>query len=147
MLSQQAVSNDYGVAPFSGFVFNLNPVTRLHFDCNDLRLCVAFALGIFTGGELILDGPCGVVLPMRPGDVAVYDSANIPHYNLTFRGRRMSVVMNMDRVLRSAKDLADTLEKKGYRSLPAVVPQYGKENGVVDGKEEWEREEEELDED
>jgi hypothetical protein len=48
------------------------------------------------GGELCLYEP-GVVLELKNGDVVLFDSAALTHFNLHFKGFRASLVMHSDK--------------------------------------------------
>ncbi|PIL36998.1 hypothetical protein GSI_00690 [Ganoderma sinense ZZ0214-1] len=82
--------------PFAGFVLNFNIATKGHRDSKDLKACLVLPIGIFTGGELCLVEP-GLVLPLRSGDVMVFPSCDITHFNLTYTGTRASLVCHSDR--------------------------------------------------
>jgi hypothetical protein len=81
--------------PFTGFVINLNVMTKAHRDHKDLKGCIVLVVGDFEGGELVLHEP-GLVLELRSGDVVIFPSSKITHFNLHFRGRRASVVLHSD---------------------------------------------------
>lgn len=82
--------------PFGGFVINLNVCTRAHRDWKDMDLCVVIPIGDFTGGELCLLEP-GLVLAVRPGDMVIFPSHKITHFNLHYIGKRASLVLHSDR--------------------------------------------------
>lgn len=84
------------IYPFTSMVINLNVCTRAHRDCKDMDICVVIALGDFKGGELCLFEP-GIVLELCPGDVIIFPSLRITHFNLHYIGKRASVVLNSDR--------------------------------------------------
>jgi hypothetical protein len=90
--------------PFSGFVVNLNVVTKAHRDCQDLKACAVLVIGNHSGGEICFYEP-GLVFPLREGDLLVFFSGKITHFNLPFIGLRASVVLHSDR---SGKDWAET---------------------------------------
>ena len=81
--------------PFSGFVLNINIATKVHRDGKDLRACLVMPIGTFTGGELVLVEP-GIVLPLQAGDIVVFPSCTISHFNLHYTGRRASLVCHTD---------------------------------------------------
>ena len=77
-------------------VINLNAATLAHRDCKDQGLCVVIAIGDFQGGELCLYEP-GLVVPLRPGDIIVFPSTRITHFNIHYSGCRASIVLHTDR--------------------------------------------------
>ena len=84
------------VHPFGGFVINLNVVTRCHRDVNDQSVCLIVVIGSHTGGELCLLEP-GLVLRLRNGDIVIFPSGHITHFNLHYHGIRASMVLHSDR--------------------------------------------------
>jgi hypothetical protein len=92
------------VHPFSGFVLNVNVSTRIHRDWGDEDICLVLVLSDCVGGELCLMEP-GVVLNLKTGDVVIFKSSEISHFNLHYSGKRASMVFHTDRAARSwAKD-------------------------------------------
>ena len=83
------------VHPFGGFVLNINVVTRAHCDVKDLHVCLVLVIGQHTGGELCLVEP-GLVLRLRNGDMALFPSGCITHFNLHYKGIRSSLVLHSD---------------------------------------------------
>lgn len=81
--------------PFLSVVVNLNVATSAHRDRKDKGLCVVIAIGEFEDGELCLY-ELGLVVPLRSGDVLLFPSARITHYNIHFRGCRASIVLHTD---------------------------------------------------
>jgi hypothetical protein len=81
--------------PFPGFVLNIQVMTDGHLDSGDNTICVVVPFGDWKGGELVLY-ELGLVLDMSPGDILVFPSDKITHFNLNFRGIRCSVVMHSD---------------------------------------------------
>ncbi|KIY60998.1 hypothetical protein CYLTODRAFT_447859, partial [Cylindrobasidium torrendii FP15055 ss-10] len=69
--------------PFGGYVINFNVVTRAHRDHGDLGFCLIINIMDGEGGDLVLHEP-GLVIRV------------ITHYNLHFRGQRISVVFHSD---------------------------------------------------
>ena len=93
MLPYNAVSPAH---PFSGFVLNLNVTTLIHRDGGDKELCVVLVLSDCVGGELCLKEP-GVVLDLRLGNLVIFPSTKISHFNLHFAGKRASIVFYTDK--------------------------------------------------
>lgn len=81
--------------PFLSVVVNLNAATLAHRDRKDKGLCVVIAIGNFENGELCLYEP-GLVVPLCSGDIIVFPSARITHYNTHYSGCRASIVLHTD---------------------------------------------------
>jgi hypothetical protein len=81
--------------PYTGFVINLDVMTQAHRDHKALKGCIVMAFGDFRGGELVLYEP-GLVVELKNGDMIVFPSEKITHFNLHFEGRRGSVVFHSD---------------------------------------------------
>jgi len=82
---------------FGGFVVNLNVCTRIHRDPEDLRFCVVLVLSeSCRGGDLCFQ-ELGLRLSLRNGDMVVFQSHALSHFNLHFQGKRASVVLHTDR--------------------------------------------------
>ncbi|TFK59959.1 hypothetical protein BDN72DRAFT_780018, partial [Pluteus cervinus] len=82
--------------PFMGMVLNFCVATSAHKDQNDAGLCVVFPFGKYTGGELCLFEP-GLVLDLKPGDIVIFPSSKITHFNGHMNGERGSVVLYSDK--------------------------------------------------
>lgn len=82
--------------PFLGCVINFNVATRAHRDPKDKKYCLVLPIGEYTGGELCLVEP-GLVLDVNQGDIVVFRSSEITHFNLHFSGLRASMVLQTDR--------------------------------------------------
>ena len=82
--------------PFSGFVINFNVSTKGHRDGKDLKACLVMPIGTFQGGELCLAEP-GLVIPLGSGDVFIFPSCLITHFNLLYTGMRASMVCHTDK--------------------------------------------------
>ncbi|KAI9058422.1 hypothetical protein FKP32DRAFT_1680827 [Trametes sanguinea] len=67
--------------PFTGFVININVSTKAHRDWGDLSGCLVMPIGTFKGGDLCLEEP-GLVVPLRSGDMVVFQSHRTTHFNL-----------------------------------------------------------------
>ena len=88
----------------SGFVLNVNVSTHIHRDWGDEDICLVLVLSDCVGGELCLLEP-GVVLKLNTGDIVIFKSADISHFNLHYTGKRASLVFHTDKAARSwAKD-------------------------------------------
>ena len=86
------------VQPFLGFVINMNVVTRAHRDVKDHHLCLVMPIGDFKDGELCFF-ESGLVIPLSHGDIIVFASRDITHFNLHYRGRRASFVYHTDNAI------------------------------------------------
>lgn len=82
--------------PFAGFVLNLCSATSGHRDPGDKILCVVAPIGKCKGGELVLY-ELGLVFDLRPGDIFIFPSCSITHFNLHFEGIRGSIVLHSDK--------------------------------------------------
>jgi hypothetical protein len=84
------------VYPFGGFVLNFNTSTRLHRDKNDDQICTVIPISDCEGGELCLMEP-GLVISLPCGVMAVFRSADVSHFNLSYKGQRGSLVCHSDK--------------------------------------------------
>jgi len=86
------------VYPFSGYVLNVNIITRAHKDANDKEICLVIVIvdDDKVGGELYLVEP-GLVLALRNGDVVIFDSTKVSHFNQHFIGQWGSFIFQTDR--------------------------------------------------
>lgn len=81
--------------PFTNLVVNLGAETNGHIDSQDDELCVTLPFGCWKGGELSFY-ELGIVLELRPGDVVIFPSNRITHFNLWMEGFRGSIVLSTD---------------------------------------------------
>lgn len=90
-------NNDFSpFYPFGGVVLNFNVTTRLHRDKEDQDLCMILVLSDCVGGGLGIVEP-GVLADLENGDMMAFASADITHFNLDFKGKRVSMVFHSDR--------------------------------------------------
>jgi hypothetical protein len=82
--------------PFCGIVLNINVTTAVHRDFKDLKICLVMDVGDHVGGELCLVEP-GIILRMRNGDMALFPSNRITHFNLHYKGIHASLVLHSDK--------------------------------------------------
>lgn len=61
----------------------------------DKNLCLALAIGDFSGGRLVLQEQ-GLVLELQSGDFTVFRSSEITHFNMDYTGRWASLIMQTD---------------------------------------------------
>lgn len=83
------------MSPFGGFVLNISACTPAHKDKWDKDICVLIFFGEWTGGQICLY-EAGLVLEVEDGDVLIFPSGRITHFNLHYSGVRMSVVLHSD---------------------------------------------------
>lgn len=82
--------------PFTGFVINLNVTTKLHRDTGDLNFCLVMVISEdCTGGDLCFLEP-GIRLELGHGDIVLFRSKELSHYNMHFRGKRASIVFHSE---------------------------------------------------
>jgi hypothetical protein len=86
--------------PFPGYVLNIQACTEAHIDANDTEVCIIVPFGQYKGGELVLY-EAGLVLELKEGDILVFPSHRLTHFNLHFTGIRGSVVMHSDKEVKS----------------------------------------------
>ncbi|KAF8880703.1 hypothetical protein CPB84DRAFT_1751361 [Gymnopilus junonius] len=86
------------VYPFGGYVLNINVSTRIHRDMGDKDICLVLVISSDNcrGGKLVLMEP-GLVLKLRNGDMVIFPSRNIIHFNLHFCRKRVSLVFHTDK--------------------------------------------------
>lgn len=83
--------------PFGGIVVNLRACTKAHRDqCDAQDICVVAFMGEWEGGDLCLYEP-GLRFTVRRGDVLIFPSARLTHFNLHYQGVRMSFVLHTDK--------------------------------------------------
>jgi hypothetical protein len=82
--------------PFASTVINIQVATEGHADEGDDQICVVIPLGEWEKGSLVLH-ELGVVLELSEGDVVVFPSCKITHFNLDFEGVRCSIVLFSDK--------------------------------------------------
>ncbi|KAJ7916118.1 hypothetical protein B0H13DRAFT_2323610 [Mycena leptocephala] len=81
--------------PFGGFVINISACSWGHRDKKDKRKCLVAPMGKFTGGKLCLY-EAGLSFDLKMGDVLVFPSAELTHFNTHFTGRRATLVLHSD---------------------------------------------------
>ena len=74
---------------------NINVRTEAHRDKWDKNLCLALAIGDFSGGGLVLQEQ-GLVLELQSGDFSVFQSSETTHFNMDYTGRWASLIMQTD---------------------------------------------------
>lgn len=87
---------DSPTRPFGGFVINFNVATKIHRDEKDKNFCVVIVISEnCQGGDLCLE-ELGVKFSLTSGDVIIFPSVKISHFNTHFRGERASKVLHTD---------------------------------------------------
>jgi hypothetical protein len=81
--------------PFSSFVLNIHASTQGHKDAKDKKFCCVIPFGKWVHGQLVLHEP-GIVLDLTPGDVVIFPSRHITHFNLHVDGVRCSLTLFSD---------------------------------------------------
>lgn len=79
--------------PFGGIILNLNACASPHKDPMDQNFCVVIPLGDFEGVELCLS-ELGLVIEGQPGDIIIFWSPEITHFNLPYSSKRASIVLH-----------------------------------------------------
>ncbi|KZT54497.1 hypothetical protein CALCODRAFT_418249, partial [Calocera cornea HHB12733] len=71
--------------PFPSFVVNYYCCVEGHRDDQDPEggVCVLLVFGSFTGGQIVLHEP-GIVLEVEAGDIVIFPSMRLTHFNLHF---------------------------------------------------------------
>ena len=69
--------------------------TKAHWDAKDLQACAVLVIGSHHGGDLVFYEP-GLVFPLKEGDLIIFFSGKITHFNLLFKGQRASLVLHSD---------------------------------------------------
>lgn len=98
-------SNRSPVAPWCGWVLNLNVQTRIHRDDCDGIVCGDMPITNegFVGGDLVLAQP-GLVIPLMNGDFGAFSSMSNDHFNLDYQSERCSLVFQTDKEFESWRE-------------------------------------------
>jgi hypothetical protein len=101
MYASNLPGNSLPVAsPFIAIVINVNACSKGHRDPMDHHFCLVIPIGTFTGGALVML-ETGLVLYLRQGDMVVFCSGDVTHFNLHYRGKRASLVLHTDKEMES----------------------------------------------
>ena len=84
------------VAPFISLVVKINGRMKAHRDSLNQHLCLVILIGCFEEGALCLLEN-GLVLELCSGDVALFRSSEVTHFNLDYKGLRASLVLQTDK--------------------------------------------------
>lgn len=98
------------VYPHAGFVLNLNVLTAGHRDLSDDFTCILIPFGInLEGGELVVE-ETGQVFRLKRGDILIFRSRRLTHYNLHYKGMRGSIIIHTDGTAKSW-----SVDRNGYK--------------------------------
>jgi predicted 2-oxoglutarate/Fe(II)-dependent dioxygenase YbiX len=61
-------------------------------------MCAILVIGDHEGGELVLEEP-GIVIDAKEGDLIIFPSGRISHFNMHYKGFRASMVLHTDKAL------------------------------------------------
>ncbi|KDQ51919.1 hypothetical protein JAAARDRAFT_139562 [Jaapia argillacea MUCL 33604] len=86
------------VYPLSALVVNLDVTTRSHRDRKDYCICIIIPWGKHTGDHFCIY-ELGLMFKMNPGDVCIFCSKDLTHFNLHFHGYWGSIVLHADEEL------------------------------------------------
>ena len=73
----------------------MNVLTLIHRDWNDKDLCIVIPVSDCEGGDLALM-ELGIVLELNNGDMVIFRSGELSHFNLHYRGKQSSMVLHSD---------------------------------------------------
>jgi hypothetical protein len=82
--------------PFPGCIINLLVATEAHWDSGDDIVCVVIPFGEFKDAELVLM-EARTMVDIQEGDVFIFPSFQLTHFNMAFKGVRGSIVMHSDK--------------------------------------------------
>ena len=89
-------NNSPTYSPFLSISINFNVATKGHRDSMDKAVCLVLAITNARGGDLVLHEP-GIVVDLKNGDIIIFKSSKITHFNLHFTGIRASIVLHSDK--------------------------------------------------
>ena len=101
--------------PFTGMVCNINACSNGHADKGDLNLCVVVPFGYWDDGELVLY-QLGVAVKLQPLDIIIFDSKEMIHFNMPYKGLRGSLVMNTDKTLQGYRTDLNGWKDKNFKT-------------------------------
>ncbi|KAJ7485619.1 hypothetical protein FB451DRAFT_1023620 [Mycena latifolia] len=84
------------VYPFAGFMMNFRVVTDAHKDAKDAKWCMIAFVKEGKGGHLCLH-ELGLKIDGQTGNILVFPSCWVTHFNTHFVGLRASLVLHTDR--------------------------------------------------
>ncbi|KAJ7742005.1 hypothetical protein DFH07DRAFT_750646 [Mycena maculata] len=82
--------------PFAGFMINFRVVTDAHKDSQDSKWCLIIFVKDGEGGHLCLH-ELGLKLDGKTGNIVIFPSCWITHFNCHFKGVRLSLVLHTDK--------------------------------------------------
>ncbi|KAJ6563104.1 hypothetical protein DFH09DRAFT_1035449 [Mycena vulgaris] len=84
------------VYPFAGFMMNFRVVTDGHKDPKDAKWCLIIFVKDGNGGHLCLH-ELGLKLDGKTGNILIFPSCWVTHFNTHFEGFRLSLVLHTDK--------------------------------------------------
>ncbi|KLO18442.1 hypothetical protein SCHPADRAFT_886155 [Schizopora paradoxa] len=118
-IEQETLTNDLALNqtspfhPFTGVVLNINCCSFVHRDFMDHRICIVVPFGNWDGGELVFE-ELGLVFELSQGDVILFRSEMLTHYNLEYNGTRGSLVVHSDSHLKKWPASLDKFRASGH---------------------------------
>ena len=95
---------------------NINVSTTYHHDPMDLDICSVLTISDCIGGGIALK-EAGVSIETRNGDLVLFPSGRISHFNRHFKGKHASMVFHTDKMaLKWLKDRNGWQEHKSFAS-------------------------------
>jgi hypothetical protein len=82
--------------PFSSWCINIQVATEGHLDNEDKIICVTIPFGDFKHGQLVFY-EAGIVVDLVMGDIIIFPSGRLTHFNLDYEGTRCSLVLFTDK--------------------------------------------------
>lgn len=83
-------------SPFLSIAININVATKAHRDPMDKVVCLVLTLTKARRGDLVLHEP-GIFVDLKNGDIIIFKSSKITHFNLHYTGYRASIVLHSDK--------------------------------------------------
>ena len=83
--------------PFGGFVVNLNVCTRIHRDTEDQKYCAVLVISDGCEGGDLCFLELGLRVSLKHGDMILFRSDILSHFNLHYIGKRGSIVLHTDK--------------------------------------------------
>jgi hypothetical protein len=80
---------------FGGFILNISACTWVHHDVKDKRLCIVLPMTDFLGSQFCLY-ETGFSFDLQMGDVLIFPSCDLTHFNLHISGMHATLVLHSD---------------------------------------------------
>ncbi|KAJ7705288.1 hypothetical protein B0H17DRAFT_920161, partial [Mycena rosella] len=84
------------VYPFAGFMMNFRVVTDAHKDSKDAKWCLIILVKDGEEGQLCLH-ELGLKVDGQTGNILIFPSCWVTHFNLHFQGHQISLVLHTDK--------------------------------------------------